>query len=179
MEKSDKNKWVIDPAHSEIQFKAKHLLISTVTGKFEKFNATVLSKEEDFSDAHVEFAADVNSINTGVSDRDNHLKSPDFFDATNFPMATFKSTGLKKKNDSEFILTGDLTIRGTTKPVTLEGAFGGVIKDPWGSMKAGFELNGKINRKEFGLHWNAMTEAGGLVVGDEIKMLMNVELTKV
>ena len=151
-----------------------------VTGKFEKFNATVFSKKEDFSDAQVEFSADVNSLNTGVSDRDKHLKSPDFFDAVNFPMATFKSTGLKKKNDSdEFVLTGDLTLRGTTKPVTLEGEFGGVIKDPWGSMKAGFELNGKINRKEFGLHWNAMTEAGGLVVGDEIKMLMNVELTKV
>jgi len=179
IETSVKTKWMIDPAHSEIQFKTKHLLISTVTGKFEKFNATVLTDGENFTDARIEFSADVSSINTGVPDRDTHLKSPDFFDAINFPFLTFRSTGLKMKNDEEFVLTGDITIRGTTRPVTLEGVFGGVITDPWGTLKADFELNGKINRKEFGLHWNAMTEAGSLVVAEEVRMIMNVELAKI
>jgi polyisoprenoid-binding protein YceI len=178
MDQKDQTKWVIDPAHSEIHFKVKHLVIANVTGAFDKFNGSVLTKGEDFTDAHVEFKADVNSINTNQPDRDNHLKSPDFFDAANHPELIFVSKSLRRKGDNEFVLTGDLTIRGTTKPVELSGEFGGIVQDPYGNTKAGFELSGKINRKEYGLHWNAVTEAGGVVVGDEVKLLMNVELAK-
>jgi polyisoprenoid-binding protein YceI len=178
MNQTEKTKWVIDPAHSEINFKVKHLVISNVTGGFDKFDATVYTHGDDFNDAQIEFKADVNSINTNQPDRDNHLKSPDFFDAVNHPELTFVSKSLRKKGDSGFVLSGDLTIRGTTKTVQLEGEFGGIVKDPWGNTKAGFELTGKINRKEFGLHWNAVTEAGGVVVSDEIKLMMNVELAK-
>ena len=171
-------KWTIDPTHSEIQFKVKHLVISNVTGSFDKFDGTVYSAGDDFTDASIDFNADVNSINTNQPDRDKHLKSPDFFDAANHPDLSFKSKSLKKKGDNGFVLTGDLTIRGTTKQVDLDGEFGGIVKDPYGNTKAGFELNGKINRKEFGLQWSAITEAGGMVVGDEIKLMMNVELAK-
>jgi polyisoprenoid-binding protein YceI len=178
MNQAKKTKWVIDPAHSEIQFKVKHLVISNVTGAFDKFDGTVYTNGDDFTDAQIDFKADVNSINTNQPDRDNHLKSSDFFDAATYPELTFVSKSLRKKGNSGFILSGDLTIRGTTKQVELEGEFGGIVKDPYGNTKAGFELNGKINRKEFGLHWNAITEAGSMVVADEIKLMMNVEFTK-
>jgi len=178
MNQSEKTNWVIDPIHSEIQFKVKHLVISTVTGNFGKFEGTVHSNGEDFTDAVIEFKADVNSINTNQPDRDNHLKSVDFFDASNYPELRFTSRSLRMKGNSEFVLTGDLTIRGTTKPVELLGEFGGTVVDPYGYTKAGFEMTGKINRKDFGLHWNALTEAGGMVVADEIKLVMNAELAK-
>ena len=178
MNQAEKTKWIIDPAHSEIQFKVKHLVISNVTGSFDKFNGTVVSNGDDFTNAMIEFKADVNSINTNQVDRDNHLKSPDFFDAGNHPELIFVSKSLSRKGESGFVLSGDLTIRGTTKQVQLDGEFGGIVKDPYGNTKAGFELNGKISRKEFGLHWNAITEAGGMVVGDDVKLTMNVELAK-
>jgi len=178
MNQAEKTKWVIDPAHSEIHFKVKHLVISNVTGSFDKFNGTVMTNSDDFTDAQIDFKADVNSINTNQPDRDNHLKSPDFFDAINNPELTFSSKNMRKKGDNGFVLSGDLTIRGTTKKIDLEGEFGGIVKDPYGNTKAGFELNGKINRKEFGLTWNAITEAGGMVVSDEIKLMMNIELAK-
>ena len=165
--------------HSEIIFKVKHLVISTVTGKFEKFEGSVLTNGDDWNGAEVEFSADVNSINTGVGDRDSHLKSADFFDAENHPKLTYKSTSFKKTDDDEFVMNGDMTIRGTTRPLEIKVSFGGIMVDPWGNTKAGFELSGKINRKEFGLHWNAVTEAGGMVVADEVKLSLNVELAKV
>jgi len=178
MKSTEKTKWVIDPAHSEIHFKVKHLVISNVTGAFDKFNATVYSTGDDFTDARIDFTADVNRRNTNHPDRDNHLKSAAFFDPASYPELSFVSKSLKKKGDSGFVLSGNLTIRGTTKQVELEGEFGGIVKDPYGNTKAGFELTGKINRKEFGLQWNAITEAGGMVVADEIKLMMNVELAK-
>lgn len=173
-----KTKWKIDPAHSEIQFKARHLVISTVTGSFSKFEGNVHSSSDDFSDAEIEFAADVESINTNQSDRDAHLRSPEFFDVENYPKLTFKSREFRKKGDNTYILDGDLTIKNITRPVTFDAEYGGIVKDPWGNMKAGFEINGKINRKEFGLTWNAVNEAGNLVVADEIKIQINVELVK-
>jgi len=178
METLVKTKWAIDPTHSEVQFKVKHLVISTVTGKFEKFDGAVYASKPDFSDAEAEFSADIDSINTSQPDRDGHLKSPDFFDAANHPKLTFKSTGVKKSGDSEFVLTGDLTIRGVTKSVQLNVEYGGTTKDPWGNTKAGFEINGKINRKDFGLSWSAVTETGGLVVSDEVKLQLAVEVAK-
>ena len=178
METLVKTKWAIDPAHTEIQFKVKHLVISTVSGKFEKFDGSVYSSSSDFSDAEVEFYTDVNTINTGQPDRDAHLKSPDFFDAANYPKLTFKSKNIRKTGDGTYIMTGDLTIRGTTKTVQLNVEYGGTTKDPWGNTKAGFEITGKVNRKEFGLSWNAVTETGGLVVAEEVKLQLAVELVK-
>ena len=178
METANKTNWVIDPMHSEIHFKVKHLVIATVTGNFEKFEGSAVTTGDGWNDAQINFTADVNSINTNVPDRDNHLKSPDFFDATSFPQLTFKSSSFVNSGGDRFSLTGDLTIRGTTRQVTLDTEFGGQAVDPYGNTKVGFELTGKINRKEFGLHWNALTEAGGMVVADEIRLMLNVELAK-
>jgi len=178
MEIKEKTKWVIDPGHSEIHFKVRHLVISTVTGGFDNFEGVVYSSSDDFSDAEVEFSADVESINTNQHDRDNHLKSPDFFDAENHPKLTFRSTGIKKKGKSEYILKGNLTIRGTTKEIELSVEHGGIIKDPWGNIKAGFEITGKLNRKDYGLNWSAATETGGLVAADEVRLQIAIELTK-
>jgi polyisoprenoid-binding protein YceI len=175
---TSKTTWVIDPTHSEIQFKVKHLVISTVTGSFGKFEGSLETTRDDFSDAAIQFTADVDSINTNMPDRDAHLKSPDFFDAANHPKVEFKSKKFQKNGDSGYTLTGDLTIRGTTRELSLNVEFGGIMKDPWGNTKAGFELSGKLVRKDFGLSWNAITEAGGLVVSEEVKILVNVELAR-
>jgi polyisoprenoid-binding protein YceI len=172
-----KTKWAIDPTHSEVQFKVKHLVISTVTGSFKKFTGEVLSEGEDFDNAKISFAIDVDSVDTNQADRDGHLKSEDFFAVAQHPQITFAGV-LVKVQGNEYKLSGDLSVRGTVKPVKLEVEFGGIVKDPWGNIKAGFELNGKINRKDFGLTWNALTEAGGMVVGEDVKLHLNVELAK-
>lgn len=171
-----KTKWGVDATHSEILFKVKHLVISTVTGSFKKFNGSVESEGTDFDGAKVNFEVDVNSIDTNVADRDAHLKSPDFFAAEQFPVMKFE--GVVKKSGSDYKLDGNLTVRGTTKTISLDVDFGGTTKDPWGNTRAGFEVNGKINRKDFGLNWSAVTEAGGLVVADDVKLHFNVELVK-
>ncbi len=169
-------KWGIDPTHTEVQFKVKHLVISTVTGYFKKFSGSIESESDDFDGAQVSFSLDANSIETNQTDRDNHLKSPDFFSAEEYPTIDF--TGELKKTGSDYKLNGDLTIRGTKKNITLDVDFGGIMVDPWGNTKAGFEINGKINRKDFGLNWNALTEAGGMVVSEDVKLHINTELAK-
>ncbi len=168
----------IDAAHSEITFKVKHLMITNVTGSFTQFDATMESEAADFSDAKISFEADVNSVSTNNEQRDGHLKSDDFFAAEKFPKLTFVSKSFTKKSDDEYTLTGDLTIRDVTKTVDLTVEFGGNMVDPWGQAKAGFEINGKINRKEFGLGWGAVTEAGGVVVSDEVKLHLGVQMIK-
>ena len=168
----------IDPAHSEITFKVKHLMITNVTGSFSKFDATMESSKDDFSDASISFEADVNSISTNNEQRDAHLKSADFFHAEKFPKITFKSTSLEKQNDSDYVLKGDLTIFGVTRPVSLNVHYEGSAVDPWGQNKAGFEIEGKIKRSDFGLKWNALTEAGGAVVSDDVRLIMNVQMIK-
>lgn len=168
----------IDAAHSEISFKVKHLMISNVTGNFGKFDATVTGEKEDFTDATISFEADVDSINTGNEQRDGHLKSEDFFAADKFPKLTFVSNKVEKKGEGEYTVTGDFTVRGVTKPLTLNVEHAGTVVDPYGQTKAGFEATGKINRKDFGLNWSAVTEAGGIVVSDEVKLLLNVQLIK-
>jgi polyisoprenoid-binding protein YceI len=170
-------KWTVDPMHSEVQFKVKHLVISTVTGNFNQFSAEMEAEKEDFTDATISFTADINSINTNNQQRDEHLKSDDFFNAEKFPHMTFHSNALEKNGDG-YDLKGNLTIRNVTQPVTLAVAFGGVAQDPDGQTKAGFEAEGKINRKEFGLMWSAITEAGGVVVSDEVKILLNIQFVK-
>ena len=171
-------KWVIDPAHSEIQFKVKHMMITTVTGSFKEFRSEVETKGEDFATAMVTFEADTTSIFTNAEQRDAHLRSADFFDADNFPVMSFVSSRLEKIDDESWQLNGDLTIRGVTNPVRLDVEFGGVGKDPWGNTKAGFSLNGKINRKDWGLNWNAALEAGGVLVSDDVRIYAEVQYAK-
>lgn len=173
--------WKIDNSHSRIQFKVKHLMVSHVSGEFTKYDATVESSKDDFSDAKITFEADVDSITTGNAQRDGHLKSNDFFNGASYPKIKFVSKELKKVDTENYKLVGDLTIRDKTLPITLDVVFGGM-----GTMNgmnglhtaAGFEVKGKINRKDFGVSWNMATEAGGVVVGEEIKLDMTVELVE-
>ena len=172
-----KTKWTIDPTHSEVQFKVKHLVISTVTGTFKEFEGNLETETEDFEGANASFSLNVNSVDTNVADRDNHLKSNDFFNAEQYPNITFNGT-LNKVNSSDYKLIGDLTIRDVTKKVELDVEYGGSMVDGYGQTKAGFEISGKINRKEFGLTWSMVTEAGGVVVGDDVKLQLNVQVVK-
>jgi len=171
--------WKIDPAHSEINFKVKHLVVSTVRGHFDNFNATIETSKEDFSDAIIKFDADVNSINTNNEQRDTHLKSADFFDAENHPKMTFESTSIKKLSDNEIEVNGKLTLRGVTKEITLNVIYNGVVSG-FGDVKvAGFEISTKLNRFDYGLQWNALTEAGGVVVSNEVKIEIQAEFNEV
>jgi polyisoprenoid-binding protein YceI len=171
--------WKIDPAHSEVNFNVKHLLISTVRGQFDKFNATIETNKEDFSDAKIKFEADVNSINTRNEQRDAHLKSVDFFDAQNYPQMTFDSTSVKKISDYELKVKGNLTLRGVTKEISLEVVYNGTVNGFGGTEVAGFEIRTKLNRFDYGLQWNSLTEAGGVVVGNEVKIEVMAEFNKV
>nr|MBC7612011.1 YceI family protein [Pseudopedobacter sp.] len=174
---SNQGKWSLDPMHSEVTFKVKHLVISTVTGTFKMLDGSLTTETEDFSGSNVNFSLDVNSIDTNQTDRDNHLKSADFFNAEAFPAISFKSTSFTKSGD-DYKLDGHLTIKDVTKPVSLAVEFGGTATDFYGNVKAGFEVTGKINRKEFGLTWDGITEAGAIVVGEDIKLLINVQFAK-
>ena len=171
--------WKIDPAHSEVNFKVKHLVVSTVRGHFDNFNATIETSKEDFSDAIINFEADVKSINTNNEQRDTHLKSADFFDAKNHPKMTFESTSIKVLSDHEMHVKGKLTLRGVTKEVTLEVIYNGTVSGFGDSTVAGFEVHGKVNRFDFGLQWNALTEAGGVVVSNEVKIEIQAEFNQV
>ena len=177
MESAVKLKWVIDPMHTEVHFKVKHLVISTLTGTFKSFEGELKTTDLDFKDASIEFSMDVNSIDTNQEQRDAHLKSAEFFDAEQFPKISFKSTSFTKDGD-DYVLVGDLTVKEVTKHVKLEVEFGGVATDFYGNEKAGFEVSGKISRKEFGLTWDGITEAGAIVVGDDIKLNINLQLAK-
>lgn len=167
----------IDAAHSDILFKVKHLMITTVTGQFKAFDATLTADKEDFSDAAVTFTADINSVDTRSEQRDTHLKSDDFFNAEKFPEMKFVSTSVSKTDDG-LVVKGDLTIRDVTKPIELKAEYSGTMVDPWGQTKVGFEAEGKIKRKEFGLGWDAVTEAGGVVVSDDVKLQLNIQFIK-
>ncbi|MEX2234710.1 MAG: YceI family protein [Cyclobacteriaceae bacterium] len=173
-----KTKWNLDPTHSEIGFKVKHMMITNVSGSFGKFDVNVETEDKDFSTAEIDFTADLNSISTGNADRDNHLKSGDFFDTAKYPNLKFVSTKMKKKDEGNFILHGDLTVKEVTKPVTLNVEFGGIAKDPWGNAKAGFTITGKINRTDFNLNWNAALETGGVLVSEEVKLYAEVQLIR-
>jgi polyisoprenoid-binding protein YceI len=168
----------IDPFHSEVTFKVKHMMISNVTGMFTKFDAEMTTEKDDFSDAQISFEADVNSLTTNNEQRDGHLKSEDFFAADTYPKISFKSTELKKVSDDEYKLSGDITIRSVTKPITFDVEYSGTVVDPYGQTKAGFNISGKISRKEFELNWNAVTEAGGIVVSDDVKLIADVQMVK-
>lgn len=169
--------WVIDPTHSEVQFKVKHLVISTVTGSFKTFEGTVESETEDFDGAKINFSADTASVDTNQPQRDEHLKSAEFFDSETYPKLSFSGVAVSTGDDT-YTLKGDLTVKDITKPFEFQAEFGGNMTDFYGQNKAGFEITGKINRKEFGLTWSAVTEAGGVVVGDDVKLIANVQVVK-
>ena len=173
----NKTIWNIDPTHSEVQFKVKHLVISTMTGSFKVFEGKLESTSDNFDGAKTFFSIATSSADTNAADRDNHLKGSDFFDSENHPNMTFEGT-LKQNPGDDYKLVGDLTIKDTTKQVELNVAHGGVMADAYGQTKAGFEITGSINRKDFGLTWSMVTEAGGVVVGDNVKLSLNVQLTK-
>jgi len=168
----------IDHMHSEVKFKVKHLMISTVTGTFRTFDANMEASAPDFSDAKISFEADIASIDTNMEQRDTHLKSDDFFNAEQFPKLLFASTSISKTGENSFDLTGNLTIRDVTKPITLKAEYGGTMVDFYGQTKHGFDLTGKISRQDFNLKWNAVTEAGGVVVADEVKLELNIQMAQ-
>ncbi len=165
--------WLIDSTHSEIAFKVKHMMISTVTGHFEEFSASAKTDGDNFTDASIEFTAQSASINTKNADRDTHLKSDDFFNAADYPEVKFVSTSF----DGEQLI-GDFTIRDVTKQITLDVEFNGIAVDPYGQTKAGFEIKGEVSRKDFNLTWNAVTEAGSIVVSDKVKLVIDVQFVK-
>jgi len=170
--------WKIDPAHSEINFRVKHLVVSTVRGHFDDFKATIEAEKEDFSDAKIEFEADTNSINTRNNDRDAHLKSADFFDAQKYEKISFVSTSAEKVSDYELKVKGNLTIRDITKEITLDVIYNGIVEGMGGNEVAGFEISTRLNRFDYGLKWNALTEAGGVAVGNEVKIEIFAEFNK-
>lgn len=171
-------KWNIDKSHSKVQFSVTHLMISEVTGDFKAFDAEITSSKPDFSDAKVVFKIDVNSINTEDENRDTHLKSEDFFNSERYPAMVFEGTSVKKTGDNLYEYTGNLTIRDITKPIKLKVVYLGTVKDPWGNIKAGFKVTGVVNRFDYNLKWNSLTEAGGMVVGQDVTFTVNMELTK-
>jgi polyisoprenoid-binding protein YceI len=178
METQEKTKWALDPAHSKVGFRVKHLMISNVQGYIREFDVQVTTTGKDFSSAIISVSLNSASIDTEVPDRDTHLKSPDFLDAVNHPKITFTGTKVKDLGDNMYELTGNLVIKGITKPVVLSVEFGGLVTDPWGNTKAGFTVSGKINRKDWGLNWNAALEAGGVLVGEEVRISCDIELAK-
>jgi len=174
---SVKTKWALDPTHSEVNFKVKHLVISSVTGTFKSFEGGFETDHEGFSNADIDFSLDVNSIDTNQEQRDVHLKSADFFDQEKYPKISFKSTSFTKSGD-DYELTGNLNVKDVTKPIKFKVEYGGTATDFYGNEKAGFEITGKISRKEYGLTWDAVTEAGAIVVGDDIKLNINAQFAK-
>ncbi len=171
--------WALDTTHSEIQFKVKHLMISKVTGQFHKFSATVETDGDDFQTAKVTFSAEIDSISTNNEQRDGHLKNADFFDAENHPHLSFTSTNLEKIDEENYKLHGTLTMRGVSKEETLDVEFGGMVQDPWGNTRVGFTINGKINRKDYGVSFGMVSETGGLLLGDDVSIHAQAEFVKV
>ncbi|MBU0561454.1 MAG: YceI family protein [Bacteroidetes bacterium] len=175
---SAQSEWAFDKAHSNVGFAVSHMVISETEGTFSEFEGSVSTKDDSFENAKIEFVVDINSIDTDNSDRDNHLKSDDFFGAAKYPKMTFKSKSFKKVDGKKYKLVGDLTIKDVTKEVVLDVKFNGIVKDPWGNTKAGFKLSGSLNRFDYGLKWSAALETGGLVVGEEVEITANIELAK-
>jgi polyisoprenoid-binding protein YceI len=173
-----KTKWNVDPAHSELGFKIKHLMISNVSGSFKNFNVQLETQDEDFSKAVITATADVNSIYTNNDQRDQHLRTSDFFEAEKYPEFTFQSTAVEMQDEGTFYLSGNLTMKGVTKPIKLTVEFSGVTKDPWGGERAGFTISGKLNRSDWGINFNGVLETGGVMLGEEVKIHSEIELVK-
>lgn len=172
------NKWVLDNSHSELGFKIKHLMISNVTGTFKSFQVEATTTEEDFATAKIKVTADMSSISTNNEQRDLHLQNADFFEVEKFPELAFQSTRIEKLDSENYQLFGDLSLKGITRPVKLNVEYSGVVKDPWGSERAGFIVTGKINRNEWGVSFNGVLETGGLVLGEDVKLQGEIQLVK-
>lgn len=175
---SQTTNWKIDPAHSNVTFEVDHMVISTVTGKFQEFDGDVKADKADFSDAKVSFTIQATSVNTNNEKRDNHLRGEDFFDVATHPEITFIGKELTHESGKKYKLVGDLTMHGVTKEVELDVKFNGTVKDPWGSTRAGFKVSGELNREDFGLVYNTVLEAGGVLIGEEVEIQVNLELVK-
>jgi len=171
-------KWIVDPTHSELVFKIKHLMISNVSGSFTNFKAEVETNGMDFTDAQINLAAEMSSITTNNEQRDAHLRASDFFEVDKYPELTFKSTKVEKAGDDSFDLYGELTLKGVTKLVKLSAEYNGVAKDPWGGERAGFVITGKINRSDWGVNFNGVLETGGVMLGEEVRIHSEIELVK-
>lgn len=171
-------KWIVDPTHSAIEFSVKHMMIAKVKGSFNKFEASILANPSDLTTAEIDFAVDVASIDTRNADRDNHLRSADFFDVEKNPTLTFKSTKIVKTDEDEYDVTGDVTLNGVTQEETFNITFEGQGKDPWGNEKAGFSGKGKVKRSDYGLTYNAALETGGVLIGDQITLTIEIEAAK-
>ncbi|MHC1707682.1 MAG: YceI family protein [Bacteroidales bacterium] len=176
--KAQTTKWNFDNSHSSVSFEVSHMVVSDVEGSFKKFSGNVLSDKPDFTDAKIDFTIEVGSINTDNADRDNHLKSADFFDAANHPEIKFKSVAITKVQGNKYKMVGNLTMRGVTRSVSLDMTYGGTVTDPYKNTRAGFKITGKVNRQDFGLSWSKAMETGGLVVGDEVSFTGRVEIVK-
>jgi polyisoprenoid-binding protein YceI len=172
-------KWTLDPTHSEIHFKVRHLLVSWVTGSFKQFDAEVETNEDDITSAKVKFSAYVNSISTNNEQRDAHLKTGDFFDTENYPEIKFESSRLEKIDDENYKAYGTLTMRGTSRPLVLNVEFGGITQDPWGNTRTGFSITGKVNRKDYGVSFSMVSETGGVLLGEDVSINANAEFVKV
>jgi polyisoprenoid-binding protein YceI len=168
--------WTVDPSHSSVGFVARHLMVSKVRGTFDTFSGTITVADDPLQ-SQLEASVELASVNTGDEGRDGHLKSADFFDVEHFPTMTFVSTGLRQQG-ADFVLAGDLTIKGVTKPVEFALEFTGVATDPWGNTKAGFEATTEINRKDWGLEWNVALEAGGVLVSEKVKIVLDIQAAK-
>lgn len=173
-----KSVWNVDASHSALEFKVKHMMMANVRGQFHDFQANITADPEDLTTAEIDFTVNVNSIDTKDEQREGHLKSADFFDVENYPNLTFKATKIERKSNNEYAMTGDMTIRGVTKPVTFNVTSEGIGKDPWGNERAGFTAAGSLNRKEFGLNWNALLETGGVLVGEQVKINVEIEAVR-
>lgn len=174
----EKSTWKLDPDHSEVTFQVKYMMITNVRGFLKDFSVEVTSEDERFSNAEIFFSGNMDSISTSNEKRDEHLRSADFFNTEKNPEITFRSTNYTPASDNNYKLEGYLTIKGITKKITLDVVFGGTQKDPWGAEKAGFTITGKVNRKDFGLNWNTALEAGGMLVGDDVKISCDIQLIK-
>lgn len=173
-----KTTWTIDPSHSELLFRVKHLMISNVKGEFRKFQADIQTEDDDFTKATISATIDADSVFTNESSRDTHLKSADFFAVEHHPSLTFEGTSFKKQKNDQYKLTGILTIKGVSKEITLDVEFGGLMTDGYGNRKAGFSFEGKINRKDFGLNWNMALETGGVLVSDEVRINGEIQVVR-
>ena len=175
---TEKKTWAVDPVHSSVEFAVKHMMVTTVRGRFEKFDVAVNFDEANLETSSVEAKIEAASIDTRAADRDGHLRSPDFLDAENFPYLTFKSSRIKAEGNDRYLISGDLTIHGVTKAVVLNTEFAGIGKSPWGNRVAALSAETKINRKDFGLEWNVGLETGGWLVGDEVRIHIELELVE-
>lgn len=172
------SKWALDPAHSSVDFSIRHMMIANVKGAFHNFSATIEADPTDLTTATIEFTVDTASVDTRNKDRDAHLVSADFFDVENFPNLTFRATNIEKNDEGEYNVTGDLTLHGVTKQETFAVTFEGQGKDPWGNEKVGFSATGSVNRSDYGLTWNAALETGGVLVGDKVKINLQLQAAK-